>query len=60
MRLARSRAEKSAFPPGFPLFSNTVISPLFRAIPGHFCLAVVTKLAPNGPVPNGTSVWPLS
>jgi hypothetical protein len=51
MRLALLRAEKSGFPPGFPLNSDTVISPLFRAIPGYFCVDVGTKLAPNCSVP---------
>jgi hypothetical protein len=48
MRLAPSRAEKSSFPPAFPLLSATVISPLFPGIPGLFSLAIVPNLSPNG------------
>lgn len=48
MRLARSRAEKSSFPPVFPLFSETVISPLFPGLWAFFagnCPKFVPKWA---------------
>ena len=59
MPLARSRAEKSSFPPLFPLLSKTVISALFPRIRGHSLLASVPKMSPNRPVTFGASPWPL-
>lgn len=60
MRLAPSRAEKSSFPPVFPLLSDTVISPLFPRIRGRFLLASVPKMSLNGLVTLGASPWLLS
>lgn len=58
MRLARSRAEIWLFPTVFGPISKTVISPLFRAISGHFYLSGVTKVSPNGLVTLGAATWP--
>jgi hypothetical protein len=60
MRLAPSRAEKSSFPPVFPLLSDTVISPLFPGIPRRSSLAIVPNLSPNRLGTIWRSQWPQS
>lgn len=47
MRLAPFRAEKSSFPPVFPLLSKTVISPLFPGISRRLSLAIVSQICPQ-------------